>query len=89
MKNKRRTKITIETHEITIIRFNQNQSAIRFCPQCEAVSRFLPVARVAELLQISEMSVFGLLESREVHSTETETGALLICRSSLAALKQT
>ena len=86
MEIKRRTEITIETRERTIIRICARQSTEAFCEECRAAQSHLSVRRAAALLRLSEMSIFRLVESRELHSTETAAGALLVCGNSLAAL---
>lgn len=83
MRKKQRTEIRFETHEVTIIRFRQTQSATRFCAACRASVRHLPISRAAAILRISETEVFRLVESKQIHSTETETGELLVCQNSL------
>ena len=86
MKTKNRTEISFETHEVTIIRFNLNQTVVRFCAACGANVRYLPVSRAAGVLRISERQVYRLIENGQIHSTETETGALLVCRNSLVKI---
>ena len=82
MRSKQRTEIKFETHEITIVRLPENRSAIRFCNDCQKNVRHLPIVRAAFLLGISETAAFRLVENKQIHSTETETGALLICQKS-------
>lgn len=86
MKTKRRTEITMETHEVTIIRLRENQSPTRFCRACRASVRHLPIARAALFLGISETAAFRLVENNQVHSAESDAGALLICQNSLSDL---
>ena len=77
-------KITFEKHEITIVHLPESRPAIRFCSNCRANVRHLPIARAAFVLKISETAAFRLVETKKIHSTETETGALLICQKSLS-----
>ncbi|HEY0461439.1 MAG TPA: hypothetical protein VGC97_20050 [Pyrinomonadaceae bacterium] len=86
MKAKRETEITIETHEITIIRLHTYQSTTVFCRRCRARLKHFSVARAAAVLKISETAIFRLVEDGQVHSTETAAGRLLVCGNSLAAL---
>jgi hypothetical protein len=87
MKAKRRpTEITIETHEITIIRVSTRQTTTAFCRDCQANVEHFSVARAAAVLKISETSLFRLVEDGKIHSTETAAGRLLVCGNSLAAM---
>ena len=88
MKAKQQTEITIETHEITIIRVNARQTTTVFCDVCRTRLGHFSVARAAAVLKISETAVFRLVENRQIHSTETAAGALLVCSNSLAALAE-
>lgn len=83
MKTKQRTHITLETLELTIVRVSKGFLTIRFCGFCRENVRHLPIAFAALLLEISEIAAFRLAENKQIHSTETETGALLICQKSL------
>ena len=86
MKNKRCTEIKLEEYEITVIRFKGQPDVRRLCGSCGSNARHLTVSRAAKLLRISERTVFNLIEGDRVHSSETTTGALLVCRNSLDAL---
>ena len=86
MKAKRQTEITIETHEITIIRVGTHQTTTVFCAECRTRLKHFSVARAAAVLKISETAIFRLVEGGQVHSTETAAGRLLVCGTSLAAL---
>lgn len=83
MNNRRLTKITMETHEVTIVRIKQSQLTRQFCRVCRTDEWHLPVARAAAVLRISETAVFRLIENKRFHSTETDAGELLVCRNSL------
>ena len=86
MKAKRQTEITIETHEIMIIRITTRQTANAFCELCRTRLKHFSVARASAVLKISEAAVFRLVEDGQVHSTETAAGALLVCSNSLSAV---
>lgn len=81
-----KTEIRIETHELTVIRVRRSQTATVFCSLCQLKVLHLTVARAAAALQLSETAVFRLVEGGSVHSTETRSGALLVCSNSVAAL---
>ena len=87
MKEKKRLEITLETHELTIVRFSRNQKT-DFCTVCRAHTPHLSVAESVPVLGLSESAIFRLAESGEIHSCETANGLLRLCGNSLAALKQ-
>ncbi len=86
MKEKKRLEVVWETHEITKISFNQHRRATAFCQSCESDAPHLSVAEAAALLQTTDREIFRLTEAGEIHYLETETGALLVCGSSLSVL---
>jgi len=79
-----KTEIKFETHELTIIRLRQSQMVTIFCPFCRREVLHLTVARAAAALRMSETAVFRLVESGTIHSSETVSGALLICGNSVS-----
>lgn len=83
-----KTKIEFESHELTVIRVRHSQTLTAFCAFCEIKVRHLSVARAAAVLGVSETAVFRLVESRAVHSTETASGALLVCGNSVSGLAE-
>jgi protein-arginine kinase activator protein McsA len=80
MKATRRTKIRLEKHELKLVR--GGQTATLFCQNCQTETRHLTVAQTAQVLEMSEMAVFRLAESGQIHSIETADGRLLICTNS-------
>ena len=84
MKAKKRLEIVWETHEITTISFNQNRRVTLFCQSCQSNTPHLSVVEAAAAANISETAVFRLAEAGRIHSTETESGALMICGDSLS-----
>lgn len=81
MKATKRIKITAEKHELKIISFGRSRKL--FCEICQTETRHLTVAQTATALVISEMEIFRLAESKQIHSTETTDGKLLICADSV------
>jgi hypothetical protein len=86
MKAKQQTEITIETHEITIIRVSSRQTATVFCFNCGKNLKHFSIARASAVSKISEAAIFRLVENGQIHSTETAAGALLVCSNSLSAV---
>ena len=87
MKAKRRTEITLETHETTIIRFRQTNAAA-YCAECQRHTSHLSVAQAVSVLSLSESAVLCLAKDKKIHSSRTADAALLLCSNSLAALAQ-
>ena len=83
---KRRTEITIETHEVTVIHLSQHQTTMAFCERCQTMLIHLSVLRVATILGLRETAIFRLVESEQIHATESADGRLLICANSFSAL---
>ena len=79
---KKRTKITIETHRVQIIR-RRGQAVQAWCPQCSATRRMLTPEEAAALANVTSRTIYRWVEARELHFTETPEGMLLICPDSL------
>lgn len=84
MKSKRRTVITLETHETTIVRARKQTA---FCEFCQSKLRML-TPDAAVVLQSTARLVFRRVETGELHFLETATGSLMLCGNSVLALKQ-
>lgn len=81
MTNKRRTEITIETHEITVIKTN-GKSRLVFCEHCQkSVAAFAP-EQVALFFRLSLAEVCLRVQTEQIHLTRRESGAALICGNS-------
>jgi len=87
MKEKRRLEMFLETHEITTISFRRRYSATGFCQTCQAGTLQLSVSEAASILTVTEFAMFHLVETGQVHSSETG-GMIRVCGRSLPALKQ-
>jgi len=83
MKTSRRTEITTETHEMTIIRFGGSQAMV-FCESCNADTPHLFMVQAVSILQLSEPAISRLVVDKEIHSTRNADGLLLLCGNSLA-----
>jgi hypothetical protein len=82
MKAKKRLEVVWEKHETTTISFSHNRRAKTFCGACGSDELHLTVAEAAGLLQTTARAIFRLSEAGEIHYSETENGALLICGNS-------
>lgn len=87
MKAKRRKEITVETHEVTVIRFKRSQANL-YCAECGQQTQHLSVVEAISLLSLSETELFCLAQDRRIHSNKSEKGLLLLCCNSLALLIQ-
>ena len=59
-----------------------------FCPKCGAVQQTLSAAQAAQLLNISERQIFGMVENDDFHIFETDDGRLYICALSISFQNQ-
>jgi len=83
MEFKRTTEIFVETKRRFVIR--QPEAAEQFaCPKC--AEPMLAAEQIAVVFDISQRRLFQLVETGAAHFTETETGAVMICPSSLAEI---
>ena len=83
MEIKRTTDIFIETKRRFVIR-GADSAEEYFCPACSEA--LLGIEAAAALFGISQLAVFRLVEQKAIHFAETETGAVMICPASLAAI---
>jgi len=81
MEIKRTTETFIETSRQFIIR--QSDAAEQcFCSHCG--EPMLAAEQIAQVFGISQRRVFQLVETSAAHYAETETGAMMLCVTSLA-----
>ncbi len=81
---KRRTQIIVETERIILIRRRRRERGERlWCGACGAESLMLTMEKAARMLGTTSRQVFRWAEAGRLHWTESEEGALLICRASL------
>jgi hypothetical protein len=82
MKEKRRLEVVWETHQITTISFRHKSAAMIYCQACRAPTLHLTVSEFASLSNLSELAIFRLVETNQIHSIESFVGALLVCGDS-------
>ncbi|HEY0349239.1 MAG TPA: hypothetical protein VGC60_13900 [Pyrinomonadaceae bacterium] len=78
---RRRTEITIETDRMFYI--SSPRMVRSWCAACDAQVEMVPVDEAAILRHVNSRTVFRWVEDRQVHSSETANGLLLICLNSL------
>jgi hypothetical protein len=79
---KRRIEISVETHEIKIIRI-RGGGISGFCRHCGAETSLFSPEEIARFLKIPVIDVSRDIESGKFHLTETDGGTALICGDSL------
>ena len=83
MRIKRRTAITVEAHEIWVIR-RRHGRARAWCAQCQDAPLITP-EEAAVLARTSARTIYCWVEAGLLHYVETTGGRLLVCLDSLPA----
>ena len=85
MKTKRRIKIITETERK--FSFAVNRAPVRFfCSACDASVEMISINEAAKHLGKVWRDVVHLIESGEIHSTETAHGEIYVCVASLSGI---
>ena len=82
---KKRTEITIEVDELTLVRSRRGGTARIWCPACAREVLMVTPEQAAALARVSVRTVNRWVENERVHFRETPDGLLLLCSDSLAA----
>ena len=82
MGNSRRVEISIETHEVLIIRQGKQVSS-RLCSKCAGGIEMVTVSAAAVATGLSQRDIFRSVEAGLLHSSETADGQFVICLNSL------
>ena len=85
MRRIRRTEVTIETDEITIIRSSQ-EIAAPTCRECAQAVGMITPEQAALITCINIRAIYRGLEAGWVHYAETPGGSLLVCTDSILKL---
>jgi hypothetical protein len=80
---KKRTEITIEMDEITLINIRRDDSARLWCPGCSATVAMVLPEQAAEIAGVTVRTINRWVETEKVHFMETDNGMLLLCVNSL------
>lgn len=83
---KEKTVITVENYR-RVVRHSLRDAVKARCGHCNVITQMISPGEAAELLQTSAREIFRLIEAGEVHFSETDNGALLVCRSSCQVLR--
>lgn len=84
MTNTKKILITTESSEVFIVRFHGKSGVRGFCASCAAETDLLTLDEAVTFSGTGTREIVRQVESGEVHSIETSSGHLLICRSALA-----
>ena len=79
---KRKTRLTIETERVTVIRRSTIGCRAR-CVACGGAASLVPVEEAAALARVSVRAIYRLVEADHLHFTETAGEDLLVCLNSL------
>ncbi len=82
MKTKRRTEITIETHQSLVVRSSRRLVGAR-CAECADHSWLVSPEEAAALAGVNLRTIFHWVEANHVHFAETPAGLVLVCLNSL------
>jgi hypothetical protein len=77
-----RTEITVETHEVIVIR-HRSRFPKPFCAKCGSQSLMLTLDEATVLFGFSTRELCRLVEQAEIHFIETSRRMLLVCPESL------
>lgn len=83
MEIKRKFEMSVATNRRYIIRQAASVKQIA-CAECG--EPMLTAEQAANLFDIKQRRIFQIIEAQAAHFTEIETGAVIICLSSLAAV---
>lgn len=81
MEIKRKLEMLIATNRRFVVRQSRSIEQI-VCAECGAA--MLTAEQSAKFFRIGQREIFQLIEQQATHFAETETGAVMICLSSLA-----
>src|SRR5690349_10244620 len=81
--NAKKIFITTESHEVFVLRTGQRELAFGNCRECGNEVQILTLDGAISLSGIRTAELVRLAETNTVHSIETSTGHLLICKESL------
>lgn len=82
---KEKTVITIETSQRILIRKNRRRIFV-WCQRCAAEMEMYLPDEAAKLCAISTRTIYRLIESGDLHFTETPDGSMLICGGALSII---
>jgi hypothetical protein len=88
MKRTRKTRTTIEKHEVFVIRSYGNRNGVLCpeCPECKEPVALITLDEAIRFSAVSSRTIHRLMETARIHFVETRQGMALICPATLAAV---
>ena len=78
---RRRTKITLETRRLIVITGHNHKRV--WCAGCEQEALMISVDEASSKTGKSALSIYRGLDAGQIHYSETDEGALLVCLESI------
>ena len=75
--------ITTESREIYIVRMNNKSDIREFCAECATQTEMLMLDEAVSFSSRNTSELIRQIEIGAIHSLETASGHLLVCRNSL------
>ncbi len=82
MTKKKRTEVTVETHQLFVVR-KIGSSVGTWCAECAAVVRMIAPDEAGMIADVSARTIYRWVEADRIHFVETPVGRLLVCLDSL------
>ena len=82
MTNAKKILITTESHETYTLHINSKNGAVGHCGRCDAQVEIVSLEQAVSLTGIHTRDIVRLVDSRQIHAIETNTGHYLICSES-------
>ena len=80
---KRHTVMTIETHEVWIVRRPAQESPALMCAECPDRGGMLTPQEAAQQAGVSQRTVYRWVDEGVIHFAETAEGKLFVCLAPL------
>ena len=80
---KKKTKVTVETHQLIVVRRGA-RFAQEWCPPCDRQVNLVTADEAAAMAGVSLRAICRRVDLGELHFKETGDGLLFICLNSLA-----
>ena len=87
MRIRRKTKVVVQTHQLTTVRLKR-QPVHAWCEPCRAQVWMFTPEEAAALAQKSVREIYRRVEAGELHSIEAADRALRVCVNSLGATEK-
>ncbi len=81
--NAKKILITTESHEVFILRTDRRDRAYGRCPSCLCEVEIVTLDQAISLSGLRTVELVRLAEADQIHSIETYSGHLLVCKDSL------